>query len=170
MLNKTYRWSRPNEEVVKFRGFSKDELTQIYPALAQTDKYLSDKKRLNASFVKAKPIVGRLPARAAAETRYSPLFGKAKVYVNPQVFNDNRYQWEPSGVVSHEIGHLIGPARRGNSNPRERREFRKAFSYRQKKVVHEYAPQLWAQTVHYKVLRLDSLRMQQKILQRRGGI
>jgi hypothetical protein len=114
---KDFEWRRPNGEKVPLRNFTADQVELIAPAIHVTDTHLKQQRKLHTT-IDASPMRKHnfkarftgmrtggymLPLRAAGRSNVSP------VSLNKYTLDNPHPNFAPAGILTHEIGHLVGP-------------------------------------------------------------
>lgn len=97
-------WVRPNKERVKLTGFKDPQIRAMRPALESADHLLKPEVKLHAKISNKRRFRNK---RVGAETN-PRIIRRSTIKVNSAAFNP-RSHWQPSGLLAHEIGHVLGP-------------------------------------------------------------
>jgi hypothetical protein len=114
---KDFEWHRPNGEKVPLRNFTADQVELVAPAMHVTDIHLKHKQKLHTSisvdpmrmhnfkarFTGYRTGGDMMPLRAAGVSDTNP------VRLNRHSLRNPSPSFAPAGILTHEIGHLVGP-------------------------------------------------------------
>lgn len=140
---KDYKWKRPNGESVPLKNFSHDQVELMAPGLSATDRHLKKQQKLTSQIRGSKMVMhnmmgGGMGGYAVATATIDPKdvgavgrailkptlhiprdsWGKYNVVVmNKRALDHPHNEFHPTGIMTHEIGHLVGPGRATNFGP-----------------------------------------------------
>lgn len=135
-----HQWQRPNAESVRLKGFHREDIKRIEPALAGTDNTLRPGVQLRIKSIEKKNPYFRAKAKGvAATTKTRPPF-RSKIRISPESFQ-KKSKWEPAGLIAHEIGHAMGPEKRATRN--QLKHFEQSFGWKPKSQHDLYRTENW---------------------------
>lgn len=144
---KDFEWHRPNGEVVPLRNFTGDQVELMSAAMHVTDMHLKKSQKLHTEITGRKlpvhnAVANLTGARMGGYMR--PLRVTGWSDINPVVMNKHTLDnpnpsFAPASILTHEIGHLVGPgsdvhfgptpANREGHTTKEINKFEKAFQW-----------------------------------------
>lgn len=152
-----YHWDRPNGEVIPLRGFTDKQVELMAPAFTANDTHLKTDQKLNlevyATDMKRSPLMKYMiggyvmhTGHEGADKEHSKLTKKyaqwkynipeenwGRVHtlnMNTRHLDNPNPAFHPTGIMIHEIGHVVGPGDMSKWSDKRIKEYENAFQWR----------------------------------------